>query len=74
MLLIFFRTENNEGQCTCKVCGKASNKKANIQNHAEIYMRVYDMIDVSAALHFHPFIHSWISCRCLVRQLLVVAF
>ena len=47
-----FRIEKNEGQWRCKVCGKASNKKANIQNHAEIYMRVYDMIDVSAALHF----------------------
>ena len=46
--------EKNEGQSKCKVCGKASNKKANIQNHAEIYMRVYDMIDVSAALHFQP--------------------
>ena len=47
-----FRMEKNEGQSICKVCGKVSNKKSNIQNHAEIYMRVYDMIDVSAALHF----------------------
>ena len=29
-------------------------KKGNIQNHAEIYMRVNDMIDVSPALHFQP--------------------
>ena len=47
-----YRMEKNEGQSICKVCGKASNKKSNIQNHAEIYMRVYYMIDVSAALHF----------------------
>ena len=52
MLLNFVRTEKNEGQWICKVCGKASNTKANLQNHAEIYMRVYDIIDVSAALHF----------------------
>ena len=74
-----YRMEKNEGQSICKVCGKASNKKSNIQNHAEIYMRVYDMIDVSAALHFQPdnryiYTYSWISCWCLVKQLLVVDF
>ena len=44
--------EKNEWHWICKVFGKASIKKGNIQNHAEIYMRVYDMIDVSSALHF----------------------
>ena len=82
-----FRMEKNKGQSTFKVGGKTSNKKDHIQNHAEKYMRVYDIIDVSAAIHFkqdnifkhtYPIItfilHSWISCWCLVRQLFVVAF
>ena len=76
-----FIIEKNEGQWTCKFCGKASNKNANIQNHAEIYNGLYDMIDVSAALHFQPdkifkdtypavtfILHSWISCWCIERS------
>ena len=37
------------GYVKCAV--KHQIKKANLLNHAEIYMRVYDMIDVSSALH-----------------------
>ena len=46
-----FRMEKNEGQWTCKVCGKESNKKANNQNHVKIYMIVSSKTTLSISTY-----------------------
>ena len=62
-----FRMEKNEGQWTCKVCGKESYKRANNQNHVEIYMRVSSKTTLSISSYpakiFYVFMNRLVMLR-----------
>ena len=64
-----FRMEKNEGQGICKVCGKESNKKANIQNHVEIYMRVSSKTTLSISTYHAKICYIFVNRIDMFRQM-----
>ena len=64
-----FRMEKNEGQWTCKVCGIESNKKANIQNHVEIYMRVSSKTTLSISTYPAKICYVFVNSIDMFRQM-----